>query len=131
MHELDLTAVAGTMVEDGGPNLVLKKSLIIRAASGHRPIVRLKQPLRFRLADTGAPLKEQTDLTVRLEGLYLTRGAAFPAGEPLIARAAIGRLELLGCTLGSRRLSPARRHARAAARRPSYAQTLRLCRSRG
>ena len=32
VHELDLTAVAGTMVEDGGPNLVLNKSLIIRAA---------------------------------------------------------------------------------------------------
>jgi hypothetical protein len=99
VHELDLTAVAGMMVEDGGPNLVVKNSLIIRAASDHRPIVRLKHPLRFRLADTSAPLKEQTDLTVRLEGLYLTRDAAFPAGEPLIARAAIGRLELIGCTL--------------------------------
>src|SRR5207244_1566640 len=36
---------------------------------------------------------------VRLEGLYLTRAAGFPAGEALIARAALNRLELTGCTL--------------------------------
>ena len=99
VHELDLTTVAGTMVEDGGPNLVLNRSLIIRAASGQRPIVRLAQPLRFRLEETSAPLADQARLTVRLEGVYLTRAAGFPAGEPLIARAAVGRLELLGCTL--------------------------------
>ena len=99
VHELDLSAVAGTLVEDGGPNLALNKSLIIRAADGERPIVRLAQPLRFRLADPTAPQVDQARLTVRLEGVYLTRGPAFPAGEPLIARAAIGRLELLGCTL--------------------------------
>jgi hypothetical protein len=99
VHDLDLAAVAGTIAEDGGPNLVLKKSLIIRAAGDHRPIVRLTQPLRFRLADTGAAQTEQVKLTVQLEGIYLTAGPAFPAGEPLIARAAIGRLELIGCTL--------------------------------
>jgi hypothetical protein len=99
VHELDLNAVAGTLVEDGGPNLVLQKPLILRAADGHRPIVRLAQPLRFRLADPNAPLVDQARLLVRLEGIYLTRGPTFPAGEPLIARAAVGRLELIGCTL--------------------------------
>ena len=37
---------------------------------------------------------------VRLEGLFLTRDpAGFPAGRALIARAAIARLEVIGCTL--------------------------------
>ena len=100
IHDLDLSTVAGPLpLEDGGPNLVLNNSLIIRAASGQRPIVRLAQPLRFRLANLNAALIDQVNLMVRLEGIYLTRGPAFPAGEPLIARAAIGRLELIGCTL--------------------------------
>jgi hypothetical protein len=34
-----------------------------------------------------------------LEGLYITRDAIFPDGEPLIARAAINSLEIKGCTL--------------------------------
>jgi hypothetical protein len=99
VHELDLTTVAGNLVQNGGPNLLLNNSLIIRAADGQRPIVRLAQPLRFRLKNPNAPVETQARLTVRLEGLYLTPGAAFPAGEPLIARAAMGRLELIGCTL--------------------------------
>jgi len=100
VHDLDLSAVAPILpLEDGGPNLVLNNSLIIRAASGQRPIVRLAQPLRFRLAKLNAPLVDQVNLMVRLEGLYLTRGPTFPAGQPLIARAAVGRLELIGCTL--------------------------------
>jgi hypothetical protein len=99
IHELDLNTVVGKLVQDGGPNLVLNQSLIIRAADGERPIIRLAQPLRFRLKDPNAPVEVQAQLIARLEGLYLTPSAAFPAGEPLIARAALGRLELLGCTL--------------------------------
>ena len=43
-------------------------------------------------------------LTVRLEGLYITRGQTFPPDpgahdEPLIARAAVNSLELINCTL--------------------------------
>ncbi|MBV9956929.1 MAG: hypothetical protein JO360_00855, partial [Acidobacteria bacterium] len=38
-------------------------------------------------------------LTVRLEGLYLARTDDYAAGDPLIARAALNRLELLNCTL--------------------------------
>ncbi|PSN09968.1 hypothetical protein C7293_29740, partial [filamentous cyanobacterium CCT1] len=133
VHELDLGAIASALVESGGPNLLLNRSLIIRAASGQRPILRLAQPLRFRPTQVVAPDEEEdpevdpdpeeeegdpeadpnpTDatpqellnavldqLTVRLEGLYLTRGDGFPAGEPLIARAALHSLELVGCTL--------------------------------
>lgn len=120
VHDLDLGAVAGTVVEDGGPNLLLSHSLTIRAGSGFSPIIRLAQPLRFRPAQVSAPfnpdpvamaaaqaaLEARMDaLTVRLEGLYVTRqppGAVnpgFPAGEPLVARAALHALEVLDCTL--------------------------------
>jgi hypothetical protein len=99
VHDLDLNAVAGIFLEAGGPNLLPATSLIIRAAGGQRPIVRLARPLRFRFRNTVTTPLDQANLMVRLEGLYLTRGPTFPAGEPLIARAAVGRLELIGCTL--------------------------------
>src|SRR5262249_1431709 len=100
VHDLDLAAVAGTVAEAGGPNLLPPHRLIIRAADGQRPIVRLRQPLRFRPARlTGPDPTDQGRLTVRLEGLHLTRGASFPAGEPLVARAALNSLEIIGCTL--------------------------------
>ena len=94
-HELDLGAVAGTQLEDGGPNLLLSHPLIIRAAPDQRPVIRLVAPLRLRPADPAAA----AHLAARLEGLYLTRAAAYPADTPLIARAALNRLELTGCTL--------------------------------
>jgi hypothetical protein len=106
-HVLDVGAIAGTLAEDGGANLLLNRSLIIRAISSQRPTIVLTQPLRFRPTNVvGATPAEQDQfdavmdrLTVRLEGLYLTRSSSFPAGEPLIARAALNRLEVLGCTL--------------------------------
>lgn len=108
MHDLDLAAVAGTVVQNGGPNLRLNHSLVIRAADGCRPIVRLAQPLRFRPVTPA-----DADFTVRLEGLFLTRGPTFPTAPqpedtpPLIARAAVNALEIVGCTL-----DPARFHRR-------------------
>jgi hypothetical protein len=107
IHDLDLAAVAGVLNEDGGPNLLLNRSLIVRAAADQRPIIRLAQPMRFRPRKvTGADANEQNELdginsnlVVRLEGVYLTRGAGFPAGQPLIARAAVHALELVGSTL--------------------------------
>ena len=107
-HDLDLLAVPGRVNEAGGPNLRLNRTLIIRAASGERPVVRLARPLRFRPTNVlGANAQEQATfdavmdgITVRLEGIYLTREAAsFPAGAPLVARAAVHALELAGCTL--------------------------------
>lgn len=116
-HELDLSTVAGTVNEDGGPNLSLNRSLIIRAADNQRPVIRLAQPLRFRPTnvlstdpDPVARAAEQevfdaimANLTVRLEGLYLTRGEDwdddFSLDDPLIARAALHSLEIFDCTL--------------------------------
>lgn len=107
VHDLDLASVAGTVTENGGRTLRLGSSLVIRAADGHRPIIRVRQPLRFRpFAIVGANAAEQKAidaatalLTVRLEGVYLTRHASLAPTTPLIARAAVGRLELIGCTL--------------------------------
>lgn len=118
-HELDLAGLGGTTDEDGGVNLQLNRSLIIRAADNQKPVIRLAQPLRFRPANVkGADEEEQrefdavmSNLTVRLEGLYLTRGDAFPADDPLIARAALHGLEITSCTLdpgGFRKLDGAR-----------------------
>jgi hypothetical protein len=106
-HELDLASVIGTVVEDGGPNLLLNRTVIIRAADDQRPVVNLARPLRFRpLKVKGVDTEEQKKfdaimdhLTVRLEGLYLARGESFPAGEPLIARATLNGLEIVRCTL--------------------------------
>ncbi len=97
-HPLDLAAIANTAI-DGGSSLRLVQDLTIRAVGEHRPILLLARPLQFRPVNAGgatpmAPI-------VRLEGLYLAPeiAAAFPAGAALIARAAVARLELVGCTL--------------------------------
>jgi hypothetical protein len=111
-HVLDLSDIdlaEETVNEAGGLNLTVNSSLLIRAASNQRPIIELAQPLRFRPANVASPTGDPDEqrafdavmarLNVRLEGVYLARGENFPAGEPLIARAALNRLEVLNCTL--------------------------------
>ena len=90
VHDLDIGAVVGA----NAANLRLANSLVIRAAGDERPVVRLLRPLRFRPFDPA-----RGDLGVRLEGLFITRHANFPDGEPLIARAAVDALEIVDCTL--------------------------------
>lgn len=94
-YELNMAAVQGTLQEAGGHNLCLNRPLVIRAAGGQRPVVELKKPMRFRPLNAGGA----RGLTLCLEGLYLTRDPSFPADEPLIARAALEGLEVVGCTL--------------------------------
>jgi hypothetical protein len=98
VHRVDLAALPGTGV-DGGVALRLAHSLTIRAVSGQRPIVLLAQSLGFRpvLAAAATTLSP----AVRLEGVYLAPDGAgsFPPGAALIGRAALARLELIGCTL--------------------------------
>jgi hypothetical protein len=98
VHRIDLSALPGTAI-DGTVSLRLAHSLTIRAASGHRPLVLLAQPLSLRPVSAAAATPDQPQ--VRLEGLYLAPdGAApFPAGSALIDRAAVARLEIVGCTL--------------------------------
>ncbi|MBS1912260.1 MAG: hypothetical protein JST22_09770 [Bacteroidetes bacterium] len=104
-HVIDLNDPAYVNVsvnEDGGLNLVLGVSLAIRAADGERPVIRLHQPLRFRpTAIDGTPDSQRlvSSLTVRLEGLTIVRNKDYTAGDPLIARAALNRLEVIGCSL--------------------------------
>lgn len=114
VHEVDLTGLTGTIVQDGGVNLQLKSPLTIRAASGQRPVIKLAHPLRFRptyivsLQPPGSEAYETEQayyeslmkkLNVRLEGLWLTTGPGFPAKQPLIARAALNQLEIVATTL--------------------------------
>ena len=98
VHPIDLSLLPGTTV-DGTLSLRLAQSLTIRAAGEQRPILLLAQPLSFRPVTAAAPTPFEP--LVRLEGLYLApdAAAAFPAGEALINRAAVARLELVGCTL--------------------------------
>ena len=110
-HDLDLSVIAGASVEAGEHNLLLGSSLVIRAASNQRPVIRLMQPLRFRparvVATPPTDLVQQdalhavmSELTVRLEGLFLERGESYPATEDaLIARAAVNSVEIIECTL--------------------------------
>jgi phage tail-like protein len=103
-HDLDLALVADIGSEGGKPVLRLASSLWIRAASGQRPVIRLAQPLAFRPRDVLGPdaAAAMARLTVRLEGLYLTRGVGFAAGAALIERAALNQLQITGCTLDPR-----------------------------
>ena len=100
-HILELSSIQGVQNEDGGPNLRLNRSLIIRSADDERPVILLKKPLRFRTVDVA----EARNVSVQLEGLHITRfmsekaSDSFPEQEPLIARAAVDSLEVVGCTL--------------------------------
>jgi hypothetical protein len=110
-HELDLGSVAGAGSVGGVFSLRLPQPqpdvggarpwpLTIRAASGERPIIRLVRPFCVRpqtIANAAVDLPELQN--VRLQGLYLTRDAAFPPGAALIEQAVVNRLEIDGCTL--------------------------------
>jgi hypothetical protein len=108
-HPLNLASLpTEDVVNEGGIlSIKLNAPLIIRAADEQRPIIELTQPLAFRPARVnGAAGAEQLQfdavmdaLFVRLEGLYIARGLGFGAGLPLIARAALSKLEILSCTL--------------------------------
>ncbi|RZI84284.1 MAG: hypothetical protein EOP38_09560 [Rubrivivax sp.] len=99
-HVLDLNAINGIGNDAGVLSMRLAQSLWIRGAAGQRPVIRLRQPLRWRptqITGPGAVNVEQLEVT--LEGLYLTRDAAFPVADALIMQAALGALNLLSCTL--------------------------------
>lgn len=96
-HDLDLAAVIDSDLEGTRRVLRLGRSLWIRAASGQRPVIRLARPLAFRPDVVGTAL--EASLTVKLEGLYLTRGAGFGATDALIEQAALHALSIDGCTL--------------------------------
>ncbi|QQZ39395.1 hypothetical protein IF690_15095 [Pseudomonas sp. SK3(2021)] len=98
VHRIDLSLLPGTAI-DGTLSLRLAQSLTIRAAGDHRPILRLAQPLSMRPVTAGSATPAEP--RIRLEGLYIApdENAPFPAGQALIDRAAVARLEIIGCTL--------------------------------
>jgi hypothetical protein len=93
-HELDLATVPGH-IDEGGPTLVVGRTVVIRAADGQRPIVRLVRPLAFRAATPAVAGAAR----VRLEGLHVTAHPGLDAALPLVRRAAIASLELVETTL--------------------------------
>lgn len=100
IYDLNLASVTGIDTELGLNVLRLNAPLHIRAASGQRPVIRLSRPFACRPQDVSDPSVAELDVT--LEGLYLTwdhGSAAFAATTPLIARAAVNRLLIDGCTL--------------------------------
>lgn len=104
-HVLDLGTVAGTTLENGVVTLNLKHPLAIVGVNGNRPVIRLKTPMAFRPVEVTAGAGENqgdidalvANLNVRLQGVYFTPDSL--AVTPLIARAAMARLEIAGCTL--------------------------------
>lgn len=116
-HLLDTNAIpAADIVNEGGlRSIKLNAPFIIRSADNQRPIVELERPLAFRPAKVfdAVPANQKildafmNGLFVRLEGLYIARGEDFastlPVAQrrflPLIARAALNKLEILNCTL--------------------------------
>jgi len=100
VHDLDLSLVTGVGDELGKKVLRLGRSVWIRAASGQRPVIRLIRPLAFRPDDVTGPNADLMDsLTVKLEGLYITRHSTFNGTASLIERAALNKLIVSECTL--------------------------------
>ena len=94
IHDLD--------IED----IPLSGSLWIRAAQGHRPIIRLHKPLRLapRPYDNGIDTDNDysdfiNTLNIRLEGLFITRSPTLAASQPLIERLVANRIEILNTTI--------------------------------
>lgn len=108
-HSLNIDLLSAAVLSDEGGlrSIKLNGPLIIRAADGERPIIELKQPFAFRPenvfnADPQVQLKFDAVMDamfVRLEGLYIARELNYAANLPLVARAALKRLEILNCTL--------------------------------
>ncbi|MBM9594974.1 phage tail protein [Roseitranquillus sediminis] len=98
LHDLDPSVLPGALNEGGTLSLRLAHPLTIRAGGAARPVIRLATPLAFRPADPAAP--EAIFVSVDLQGLFVTAADGFaPADGPLVARAALARLELRDCTL--------------------------------
>jgi hypothetical protein len=108
-HSLDIDALpaADRITEGGIASIKLHAPLIIRSADDQRPIIELSRPLAFRPAKVvGANSSQQLQfdavmdaIFVRIEGLYIARGLTYADNLPLVARAALNRLEILNCTL--------------------------------
>jgi hypothetical protein len=95
-HRVNLNAV-DDIVDEDGPTLTLARPLWIRARTGQRPVIELRQPLRMRPADpTDQGLVRSLD--IRIEGAFLTLRNA-PVADAIVTRAAVNTLAFHGVTL--------------------------------
>lgn len=107
MHLLDIANMLPPI--DGGNPMQINKTLIIRAADNRRPMIKLREPLKFRPSEEIMKKVDDernadlSNLVVRLEGLYIARDEEFKPDEgskdELIGRVALNRLEIINCTL--------------------------------
>ncbi len=95
-HRLNLADVDDILDEDG-PTLTLARPFWIRARTGQRPVIELRQSLRMRSSDPAdAALNRALD--IRIEGAVLTLRDA-PVTDAIVTRAAVNRLTFEGVTL--------------------------------
>jgi len=95
-HRIDLRNIDDIVIEDG-PTLTLARPFWIRAQTGQRPVIEIRQPLRFRSTNPADDALNRA-LDIRIDGVMLTLRNA-PVSDAIITRAAINRLELTGVTL--------------------------------
>lgn len=81
------------------PALTPARPFWIRAQSGQRPVIVLRQALRMRAFDP-ANVALHRSLDIRIEGVVITRQNA-PVAEAIVTRAAVNRLQFEGVTLDS------------------------------
>jgi hypothetical protein len=113
-HRLDLAAV-DDIVDEDGPTLTLARPFWIRARTGQRPVIELRQPLRMRALDPADQGLTQA-LDIRVDGAFITLRNA-PVSDAIVTRAAVNSLAFHGVTLdpgGHRLLDGSVEGARAA-----------------
>ncbi len=95
-HRVNLADV-DDIVDEDGPTLTLARPFWIRAATGQRPVVEFRQPLRLRPAEPGN-VAQVAGLDIRFDGTFLTLRNA-PVAEAIVTRAAVNSLRFVGVTL--------------------------------
>jgi len=95
-HRVNLNAV-DDIVDEDGPTLTLARPFWIRARTGQRPVIELRQPLRMRPSDP-ADQGLARSLDIRMDGVFLTLRNA-PVTDAIVTRAAVNTLSFHAVTL--------------------------------
>lgn len=121
-HRLDLAAV-DDIVDEDGPTLTLARPFWIRARTGQRPVIELRQSLRMRAADSSDQGLTRA-LDIRVDGAFLTLRNA-PVVDAIVTRAAVNSLAFHGVTLdpGGHLLLDGSAEGTRAAPQPAFALT--------
>lgn len=121
-HRLDLSTI-DDIVDEDGPTLTLARPFWIRARTGQRPVIELRQPLRMRAADPSDQGLTRA-LNIRIDGAFVTPRNV-PVADAIVTRAAVNSLAFHGVTLdpGGHRLLDGTAAGATAAHQPALALT--------